>query len=266
MLFLCTVESNSWPRIVIVAAAGNTLITAEGLPSTLPVLEAAIAAVSGHAMSVTAQETASAELQAKLPADIAKSGTADFSGYARQIEIGRLAGSADDYAGAETAYRNAIAIETRLFGPDSVTVGETLDELALQVSNQGRFDEAAALFQRASPIIQGSPSAASRARLSSYLALDAANRRDFADALKFAQAATAARREEVNAATAAAANDGPPVPAMTAASSRTACASRPRWRSGSGISPARAPPPTKRCGSSAKSPDCRCNGVPIRSR
>ena len=40
-----------------------------------------------------------------------------------------------------------------------LAVGETLAELALQVSNQGRFDEAAALFRRATPIIEGSQSA-----------------------------------------------------------------------------------------------------------
>jgi hypothetical protein len=33
----------------------------------------------------------------------------------------------------------SLEIETRLFGPQSIPVGETLAELALQASNQGRF-------------------------------------------------------------------------------------------------------------------------------
>src|SRR5258708_13327071 len=73
-------------------------------------------------------------------------------------------------------------------------------ELALQVSNQGRFDEADGLFRRAAPIIQAWTSADARARLNSYLALDAANQRDFAKALAFARQATADRRAEVEAA------------------------------------------------------------------
>src|SRR5258708_20303706 len=73
-------------------------------------------------------------------------------------------------------------------------------ELALQVSNQGRFDEADGLFRRAAPIIQALTSVDAPARLNSYLALDAANQRDFAKALAFARQATADRRAEVEAA------------------------------------------------------------------
>ncbi len=83
----------------------------------------------------------------------------DFSSYKRLVELGRLYGGADNYTQAEAAYRDALAIETRLFGPDAIAVGETLAELALQVSNQQRFDEAAALFHRAMPIVAGSQSA-----------------------------------------------------------------------------------------------------------
>lgn len=212
-LYLCTVQSSSWPRIVLIGGEGTTLFRAEGLPAMLPVLEAAVAKASGHAVSDAAAGIAA--VKAKYPADIVSANAGDFSGYAHLVEMGRLAGGGDDYAQAEADYRSALAIETRLFGPDSTPVGETLAELALQVSNQGRFDEAQALFQRATPIIQGSSSDASRARLASYLALDAANRRDFADALKFAREATAARRAEVNASNEASANGGPPVPAMS---------------------------------------------------
>src|SRR5438045_1325084 len=83
----------------------------------------------------------------------------------------------------------------------AIPVGETLAELGLQVSNQGRFDEAQALFQRATPIVEGAATPALRARLASYRALDAANRRAFDEALTYARQATAARRAEVEAAT-----------------------------------------------------------------
>jgi CHAT domain-containing protein len=208
-LYLCNVQSNSWPRIVIVNGDGTTLYRAQGLPSMAPVLLEAIARASGKPTGQQASTAAVAAVRAKYAADIASANAGDFSGYAHLIEMGRLAGGADDYAQAEAAYRSALEIETRLFGPDSEPVGETLAELALQVSNQGRFDEAQALFQRANPIIQSS-SPSARARLASYLALDAANRRNFADALKFARQATAARRAEVNASVAASSNGGPP--------------------------------------------------------
>ncbi|HEX4533989.1 MAG TPA: CHAT domain-containing tetratricopeptide repeat protein, partial [Rhizomicrobium sp.] len=103
----------------------------------------------------------------------------------------------DNYAASEAAYRQALAIEQKTLGPNSVVVGETLAELALQVSNQQRFDEAANLFQRATPIIEASSSDAARARLDSYRALDAANQRNYSDALKYARQATGARRAEL---------------------------------------------------------------------
>ncbi len=198
-LYLCTLRGNNWPRVVIVSGAGSTLGAAEGLPVMLPVLEAAL-----HRTAAPGEvDAAVALVTAKYGAAALRFATGDFAEYRRSVESARLYGGGDNYAGAENAYRQALDIETRLFGADSLAAGSTLAELALQVSNQGRFDEAAALFRRASPIIEGSASVSARARLASYQALDAANQRHFADALTFAKAATAMRRAEVDAAKAA---------------------------------------------------------------
>ena len=127
------------------------------------------------------------------------------------VAQGRQLSGIGNFAGAETAYRGALDVETRLFGPDSAAVGEALIELALQVSNQSRFDEAAALFRRAAPILEAATSAAGRTRLASYRALDAANQRDYANALKYARDATIARRAEVEAAKTVTADGSPAV-------------------------------------------------------
>jgi len=205
-LYLCTLRSNNWPRVILVSASGTTLVAAEGLPGMLPVLEAATQSAGGRAASPGEVDAATALVTAKYSAAALRLGANDFSSYKHYVESARLYGGADNYAGAEDAYRHALDIETKLFGADSLAVGETLAELALQVSNQGRFDEAAALFLRASPIIEGSASSSARARLASYQALNAANQRNFADALTFAKAATAMRRAEVEAAKAASAS------------------------------------------------------------
>ena len=54
-LFLCSLNSNDWPHIVTVWASGNALYQAEGLPTMLPVLHAAIGRASGH--TIPAAET-----------------------------------------------------------------------------------------------------------------------------------------------------------------------------------------------------------------
>ncbi len=211
VLIVCTRAADGWPEVAVAGVSGGAIYEADGAPSMLPVLASAVSLSSGTAIPADAVDGAAKALQAKMPGDVLRASNGDVANYKQFIEIGRLDGGIDDYAGAETAYRHALDIETRLFGADSAPVGETLAELALQVSNQGRFDEAGALFRRATPILEGASTPSARARLASYQALDAANQRHFEDALKYARAATAARRAEIDAATANAADDAAPV-------------------------------------------------------
>jgi CHAT domain-containing protein len=195
-LSVCTITGNGWPHIVLAAATANSLYEADGMPSLLPVLTAVLARLAGGD-AAAATDAGEKILAAKLPADMMRARASDAADYKNYVEAGRLAGGSEDYVAAENAYRHALDIETKLFGPDAAPVGETLAELALQVSNQGRFDEADALFHRAEPILESAAETSLRARLSSYLALHAANQRHFDDALKLAHQATTALRAAV---------------------------------------------------------------------
>jgi CHAT domain-containing protein len=200
-LEICTLKSNGWPRIVLGIDAGQRLYRTDGPPSALPVLETVVTDDLHAPLSAGDVNGLLAALQAKVPAGVIHAMSSDFARYSQFIEAARLAGASNSYASAESNYRLALAIEEPLFGENSIVVGQTLAELALQVSNQTRFDEAAALFRRATPIIEASSDNNARARLDSYLALDAANRQHYGDALEFARQATAARRAELAAAT-----------------------------------------------------------------
>jgi CHAT domain-containing protein len=200
-LRICTLKSSGWPRILAGAESAGKFYRGQGIPSSLPVLRNVIA-TQGHVAIAAADANAALHaMRSKLPSGAEQASGADYAGYKQSIETARLAAAADNYASAEAGYRNALIIEQRLFGPNSIVVGQTLTELALQVSNQGRFSEASALFHRASPIIEASSDNSARARFDSYSALDAANQRHYADALDFARQATAARRAEIAAAT-----------------------------------------------------------------
>lgn len=194
---ICSLKSNGWPRIMLAAESGGHFYLAEGTPSALPAIQAAIAQDSREAQTPGESKAVTAIVEAKLSADAVRSSASDYENYRKFIEAARLAGAADNYAAAEANYRQALGIEQRLFGERSDVVGQTLAELALQVSNQGRFVDAAALFRRAGPLIEASSVDSVRARYDSYLALNAANQRNYADALKFARAATQARRAEI---------------------------------------------------------------------
>ena len=117
---------------------------------------------------------------------------------AQLIIDARLASAQDNYAVAETDYRKARDIEAAKFGPSAPAVGETLAEIALQVSNQGRFQEATDLFAGAEKIIAQSANGAPLAKLHAYEALHQANQGHLDKALALATQASEERRQLLN--------------------------------------------------------------------
>ncbi|HUE65826.1 MAG TPA: CHAT domain-containing tetratricopeptide repeat protein [Rhizomicrobium sp.] len=196
-LYSCTSGNGDAPHVVLASLAPGMLFLADGLPGMIDVLSAAIKAQAGAMVSASTQ--ASAAVKAQFSRQVLSARANDYSGYLQLRAAGSRAATRGNYHAAEQAYRDALDIETRLFGPDSAAVGATLLELALQVSNQERFDEAAALFRRATPIIEAAPSPEIRARLASYRGLDDANQRHYEEALRYARQDTAARQAAVDA-------------------------------------------------------------------
>ena len=189
----CTLNEGAWPAVQLVAALGHFLVQAEGLPSMLPVLAAVMARQAGTAAFIEPEE-AKALLSAAFGTDAGLVGSGDHDRYQASVEKARLDNSRNDYRAAEEALRQALAIQERALGSAAVGVGSTLMSLALEVSNQGRFDESAALFRRADPIIQRSPNPGDQARYFSYMAFDTANAGRFSDALDYARTASATWR------------------------------------------------------------------------
>ena len=188
----CKLRDGNWPQVVVTYADGKMLYQATGLPVLLPVLTHAIAAQSGKPLD--------------LPQDAAKSvvvncTAADYAASDDLLRQARLANSRGSSSDAEESYRKALDIQIRVFGPDAPGAGEMLTSLALEVSNQQRFEEASSLFRRAEPIVEKSSSDFYRARLLAYRALDAANRRQYEEALQYARSATALRRRAMAAET-----------------------------------------------------------------
>src|SRR5580692_2018452 len=196
-LYTCSSGVGDAPHVVLASLTPNTLFLADGLPGMIDVLSAAITAQPGGVVSGAA--AASRAVKAQFSGQVLNARANDYSGYLQLRASGSRAAARGNYPAAEQAYRAALAIETRLFGPDSAAVGATLLELALPASHQQRFDEAAALFRRATPIIESAPSPEIRARLASYRGLDAANQRHYDEALRYARQDTAARQAAVDA-------------------------------------------------------------------
>ena len=121
--------------------------------------------------------------------------TKDLKSFDKIISDARAANTQGRYKDAEEFFRNALDLQAKLLNKNDISIAETLMDLALNVSNQGRDEEALALFRRAEPIIQVSPKDSDRARFASYQGYHAANFRRYEEALQFSSGAVGAWRK-----------------------------------------------------------------------
>jgi len=189
----CSLIDGSWTYLQLSVETGGYLAQIEGLPANLTALADATVKLAGAQAKPLpfADADKARALLSELFAGKAPIGpSADLDRFADLAEQARIANSRSDYRAAEDDYRQAMLILEKAQSAESPGVGKILLELALEVSNQGRTEEAAALFRRADPIIQRSANPAEIARLNGYLAYDAANGARYADALAYARTAS----------------------------------------------------------------------------
>jgi CHAT domain-containing protein len=189
----CTLIDGAWPQVAVTFAAGRLLMQAEGAPALLPVFARVFASASGATVALGAADADSASLQKFLGThwpDYPSSALADYERSMKDAELDDGVGNA---SAAEAAYRRALDTETSVFGPTAPGAGEIELSLAIEVSDQGRYEEAAELFRQAVPIVEASGDPLLRARLASYQALDAINQGRFDEAKQAARQASQTR-------------------------------------------------------------------------
>ena len=197
----CSLIDGSWTYLQITVETGTYLAQIEGLPVNLTALAAAAGKLAGDpapALPFADADKAKALLSTLFAGKASLVATTELEHFASLSEEARVANSRSDYRASEDAYRQALLILERAQSADSPGVGKILMELALEVSNQGRTEEAAALFRRADPIVQRSANPADMARLNGYLAYDAANGGRYADALTYARSASSQWRAQID--------------------------------------------------------------------
>ena len=86
------------------------------------------------------------------------------------MQLGTDANDDGQYASAEQAFRSALAIQERILGSNDPAIATPLMDLALQISNQGRYAEADELFMRARALVDNLSDSLARSRLALYLA------------------------------------------------------------------------------------------------
>jgi CHAT domain-containing protein len=175
-LLQCTRRVGGWPQVGLVASVGGRVYLADGITSSLPVMERSIGVLSGRATagtSVLAPSAVDALMATRLAARAFSA--SDVGEYERLMALGARANLAESFATAETAYRAALAVQQKALGQNNPDTVNALMHLALQVSDQGRFAEADTLFQQADTLAPRATDKAAPARLLHYRALHALN-------------------------------------------------------------------------------------------
>lgn len=193
----CTLRNGGWPYLVVIAAAGDSVYLADGIPSVLPAVETAIGLLANRSRTPAAgaparRSDAIQRLEATLGGRLF--GTGDLEDYQLLLRIGSHYNSVRNFAESERRYRQAIEISQRFFDRNDPQLGVPIMHLALELSNQERFTEAEAAFVRADSLLAGSQNHSDLARLVSYRALHAMNQRKYGEALILSRQATALRR------------------------------------------------------------------------
>lgn len=189
----CTLKDGGWPYVAAAVPGDKRLAVADGLPGTLPALVAAMHLALG---SPGAPAVEGAALRRHLeeafgPAAVAGDSVGAYQDF---LDLARLYNSTGNNAGAEAAYRRALALQVGALGAAHPGVGTTLTLLAVEISNQGRIEEAADLFRRAEALVLQAADPGEYPRYLTYLGLHAANQRQFDRALAIARDTIQRRR------------------------------------------------------------------------
>lgn len=191
----CAAREGGWQYLLLASAVGGRLVIVDGIPAALPVLERGLTVLEADNADEEPDRTRLDSIAQRLGVELQLFSAEELNAYRELTEQARLRNSFNDFAGAEESWRRALDVQTRTLAPDHPGIGESLMNLALEVSNLGRHDEARGLIDRAEPLLRRNADPVVALRLSSYRAIIAANQRDFRQAQSFARAATEQGRE-----------------------------------------------------------------------
>ena len=194
----CTLNNGGWPQLILLRASASKIYVAEGPPALIPVMLEALRPKDQPVPEVATLREQTRRLQAIWGRPIRLYNQNDLAFFDQLLTEARIANAQGKFEDSETLIRKALYIQTQFLGEDSELLVGTLLDLALNVSNGGRYEEAAALFRRIEVLNRKSGNLRNRARYQSYLGFDAANRREFRQASQYALAARSAWKKIVD--------------------------------------------------------------------
>ena len=182
-LMQCTRLIGGWAHVALVTLVNNTVWYADGVLPAAQVMERSIGVLAGVVSADAATPTSGADalLASRLAAKAFSSG--DIGQFDTLMAAGTRANLADNPGAAESAFRAALALQQKALGKDNPNTATALMSLALQLSDEGRYAEAGALFVDAEKLAPTAADNTASARLLHYRGLDAMNQGQLEQAL-----------------------------------------------------------------------------------
>ena len=156
----CTRLDGGWPVVVVAAVAAGRGAALETFPTNVRLLEAALAAFQGKAVPDAARpgtlSPAIRRAETIVGATGKLVGIQDIGAADALWRLGRLQYRSGNYAAGEAAFVRLLEIHERVLGVDKPGGAAILNELALTVGHQARYDEADRIFSRSEIAAQSS--------------------------------------------------------------------------------------------------------------
>ena len=156
----CARLERGWPVVVAAAVVDGRGIAFETYPTNVRVLEAAVAVLRGKAPADGPREGSLSAAIRRAEGIVGASGKLigiqDIGAAETLWRLGKLQYRSGNYAAAEATFGRLLEIHERIVGPGRPGAAAILNELALTIGHQSRFDDADRVFTRAETAAQSS--------------------------------------------------------------------------------------------------------------
>ena len=191
LVLSCTRKVGGWPQAALVTRIGDQVFLADGIVPAVPVMERSVAVLSGRAAPEAAPSLPPGQAASLVASRLAAQsfGAGDIGQFQQLMTAGTRANLAETYTTAERAFRAAYALQRKALGANDPNTAVPLMLVALQLSNQGRTEEAATDFDAATRLAARASDPTALPRLQHYRGLNALNGGKPGEALPLLQAA-----------------------------------------------------------------------------
>ncbi|HYN40080.1 MAG TPA: tetratricopeptide repeat protein, partial [Rhodospirillales bacterium] len=185
----CAIRRGGWPYRALVVRIGDSVWLGDSIPATAPVLERAIAQLTGRApLAADSLTVGLSALEGGGASRLYSAG--DLASYRQLLHRAQYHNYLGEFPEAEKLYRRALSLQQERLTTSAGGRAYVLMSLALELSNQERFLEADAAFAQAESAMPESFDDSDEARLASYRAIHFANQKRGQRAIELARSAT----------------------------------------------------------------------------